>query len=131
MLLIALNIHIYIYTFVLTPILVLFILQSRNLGEKGGLATFAVEVPSAGDYAVNVGYFAALDRHLTVKVNHGNFTLFKFRKSSGGGWCRSETGKANVLPIELEGLVQGQNNITFGARSIDNGPFLEWISVVI
>jgi len=101
-----------------------------NLGgeESSNNATFTVEVGAPGNYAVNVAYITNATQRFSVSVNDDIVQTFKF--ISSGLWC-DEGGKSTVLPIELEGFVEGNNFITFGASNgIIEQPLLEWISVV-
>ena len=54
----------------------------------------------------------------------------KFEFESSGEWCFNG-GSSTVLPIELEGFIAGNNNITFGADMTEKHPLIEWISVVV
>ncbi len=90
--------------------------------------TFAVSVPSWGDYAINVSYFSENDRDLSVSVNNGTPDHQTLRKT--GSFC-FDGGASTVLPLELKGLNAGMNTITFGKEMVDQMPFIEWISVVI
>jgi hypothetical protein len=100
----------------------------RNLGVDGGSVTFTVDVPSEGNYAVNVAYVTAATRNFSVRVNGGVVDKFEF--VSSGLWC-GQGGRSTVLPIELQGLNSGANTITFGVDTLDKEPLIEWISVVV
>jgi len=100
---------------------------NRNLGHSGGTATFTVEVPSDGGYALNVAYVTKGTRTVSVKVNNGKMQKFEF--GSSGDWCY-KGGSSTVLPIELEGFNAGNNTITFGVDVTQRHPLIEWISVV-
>jgi len=101
---------------------------NRKLGLNGGIATFTVEVPSDGGYAVNVAYVTKVTRNVSVKVN--NCEVQKFEFDSSGEWCFN-SGSSTVLLIELDGFSAGTNTITFGVDTTDSNQFIEWISVVI
>ena len=96
-------------------------------GLNGGIATFTVEVPSDGGYALNVAYVTKDTRSVSVKVNNGRVQKFKF--DSSGEWCFNG-GSSTVLRIELEGFIVGTNTITFGADMAESHPLIEWISLV-
>ena len=97
---------------------------NRNLGLNGGIATFTVEVPSDGGYAVNVAYVDVGTRNVSVRVNSGKVQIFEF--DSSGEWCFNG-GSSTVLRIELEGFIVGTNTITFGADMAESHPLIEWI----
>ena len=96
----------------------------RELGLNGGIATFTVEVPSDGGYAVNVAYVAAGTRNVSVRVNSGKVQIFEF--DSSGEWCFNG-GSSTVLPIELDGFSAGTNTINFGVDPTESHPLIEWI----
>jgi hypothetical protein len=100
---------------------------NRNLGLNGGIATFTVEVPSAGGYALNVAYVTKVTRNVSVKVINGEVQKFEF--DSSGEWCFNG-GSSTVLPIELDGFSAGTNTINFGVDPTESHPLIEWISVV-
>ena len=90
--------------------------------------TFAVNVPSSGNYAINVSYLTENDRNLSVSVNSGspNYPTLL----STGSFC-FYGGASTVVPLELNGLKAGVNTITFGKLMEQQMPFIEWVSVVI
>ena len=96
----------------------------RELGLNGGIATFTVEVPPDGGYAVNVAYVAADTRNVSVQVNSGKVQIFKF--DSSGKWCVNGVS-STVLPIELKGFSAGTNTISFGVNPTESHPLIEWI----
>jgi hypothetical protein len=94
-----------------------------------GTIAFTVDVPSEGDYSVNVAYNTATTRTAAVSVNGGAVNDFTF--ASSGKWCY-QGGKSTVLPIELQGFIAGTNIITFGTGTLnEKHPMIEWISVVV
>jgi len=107
--------------------------HNRRLGRDGSTAALTVVVTEAGDYAVNVSFLSKGNRPLTVQVNTGEVKEFMF-VSSSQYWCNDKgggIGTTTVLPIELEGFVEGENTITFGGGDLEkNMPLLEWISIV-
>ena len=102
------------------------------MGKDGATAELTVAVTEAGDHAVNVSYLSKGNRSLSVQVNGGEVKEFPFISSSQY-LCQGQDGIATttVLPIELEGFVEGSNTITFGGGDLEkNMPLLEWISIV-
>ncbi len=89
-----------------------------------------MDVPSSGDYAINVSYLTGTTRKLTVAVNKGTPKYFRFRET--GKWCFEDGATSTVVPIELKGLTKGTNLITFGDQMKGKeGPIIEWISIVL
>jgi len=120
-------------------------LDTTNDATNSGTVTFTVDVPSAGDYAVNVAYILSsvtpsnVIRKLRVTMNDdAGFERFSFI-SSGTTGC-DQGGKSTVLPIELQGFKAGSNTIRFrfgdtitlkSGTSGESQPYIEWISVVV
>ena len=100
--------------------------ESR-IGNSFPAVSFTIEVPSAGDYAVNLSHLTALKSRLFVRVNDNPEMIFKLKPT--GNWCFKE-GLSSVLSLELKALVKGSNKITFGADE-NHVILIEWISVVI
>ncbi|KAL9185522.1 hypothetical protein ACHAXT_003299 [Thalassiosira profunda] len=97
----------------------------KDLGN-GGTATFTVDVVGGGSHAINVAFVTAATRNLSVGVNGGQASQYEFVPS--GEWC-GNGGPSTVLPIEVDGFVDGTNTITFG-QSNENEPIIEWFSIV-
>lgn len=105
---------------------------ARNMNSGGKLEMY-VDVPAAGEYAINISYITAEDRLLQVKVNDVYKDTFLFPDT--GEWC-GVGGISTYVPMELRGFVAGRNKITFGNENDRDGeripsPTIEWISVVI
>ena len=75
---------------------------------------------------MNVAFVTAVERDLSVSVNGEPAVQFPFVPS--GDWCVNG-GKSTVLPIELDGFLEGMNTIAFGG-SASNEPIVEWFSIV-
>lgn len=87
-------------------------------------------MPSSGNYAINVSYVTQVKRKMSVAVNKGTPKNFLFRRT--GKWCWEESAMSSVVPIEIEGLIKGENLITFGKQMEEKeGPIIEWISIVV
>jgi hypothetical protein len=98
--------------------------------EVEGTISFSVDVPSSGNYAINVSYLTRTKRKLTVAVNRKTPKYFRFRQT--GKWCWEDGAMSTVVPIELKGLTKGTNLITFGDQMKEKeGPIIEWISIVL
>eukprot|EP00554_Chaetoceros_debilis_P004470 CAMPEP_0194095850 /NCGR_PEP_ID=MMETSP0149-20130528/57038_1 /TAXON_ID=122233 /ORGANISM="Chaetoceros debilis, Strain MM31A-1" /LENGTH=781 /DNA_ID=CAMNT_0038781811 /DNA_START=53 /DNA_END=2398 /DNA_ORIENTATION=+ len=97
---------------------------------KDGTVAFTVNVPSWGNYAINVSYLTVGARNLSVSVNNGRPGYYTFRSTSSS-WCWGEGGASTVVPLELTGLRAGINTITFGSSMTSMMPLIEWISVVV
>ena len=91
---------------------------------------FTVNVPSWGNYAINVSYLTVGARNLSVSVNNGRPGYYTFRSTSSS-WCWGEGSASTVVPLELTGLRAGINTITFGSSMTSMMPLIEWISVVV
>jgi hypothetical protein len=96
---------------------------------KYGTMVFTVNVPSWGNYAINVSYLTESARNLSVSVNNGSPDYYTFRSTSSS-WCW-KGGTSTVVPLELSGLKAGVNTISFGYAMVSRMPFIEWISVVV
>mmetsp|Transcript_9528 Transcript_9528/g.14283 ORF Transcript_9528/g.14283 Transcript_9528/m.14283 type:complete len:632 (-) Transcript_9528:110-2005(-) len=95
-----------------------------------GTISFSVDVPSSGNYAINVSYLTRTTRKLTVAVNSRTPKYFSFRQT--GKWCFEDGAVSTAVPIELKGLTKGTNLITFGDQMKEKeGPIIEWISIVL
>uniref|UniRef100_A0A7S3VFA0 Asl1-like glycosyl hydrolase catalytic domain-containing protein n=1 Tax=Chaetoceros debilis TaxID=122233 RepID=A0A7S3VFA0_9STRA len=97
--------------------------------EQPGTVIFTVNVPSSGNYAINVSHLTVGARNLNVSVNNGSPAYHTFRSTSSS-WCW-KGGASTVVPLELTGLKAGMNKITFGGSMASMMPFIEWISVVV
>ena len=98
----------------------------KSLGNGAGTATFVVDVVGEGSHAINIAFVTAESRDLSVTLNSEPTVQFTF--VSSGEWC-GNGGKSTVLPIEVNGFIDGVNNITFG-NSNKNEPIIEWFSIV-
>lgn len=106
--------------------------------KLGGSATFTVNVPADGNYAINISYISAEPRNLQVKVNKNAadpndvFTeIFNFYSTGDNSWCESGgTGSTHVVPLELNKFKAGSNTITFGNDGDEDSPVIEWIALV-
>ena len=100
--------------------------ESR-IGNSFPAVSFTIEVPSAGDYAVNLSHLTALKSRLFVRVNDNPETILKLKPT--GNWCFKE-GLSSVLSLELQLLIKGSNKITCSADK-NHVVLIESISVVI
>ena len=93
-----------------------------------------MEVPKAGNYAVNISYIAAVKLNMNVRVNSGKETPFNFIAS--GRWCfegnthPDGNGEPTVVAIELKGFKVGTNTIHLSKGTTSQAPVIEWIAVV-
>ncbi|GFH49990.1 hypothetical protein CTEN210_06468 [Chaetoceros tenuissimus] len=108
-----------------------------KLMKLGGSATFTVNVPLDGNYAINVSYISEEPRNLKVKVNKNAVDpndvfakTFNFYSTGDNSWCEGGTGSTHVVPLELKKFKAGSNTITFGNDGDEDSPVIEWIALV-
>jgi hypothetical protein len=103
------------------------IFLGSRVGKSPSTVTFIIQVPSAGDYAVNLSHLTSIGMRIFVRVNDNLEMMFKLRPT--GNWC-SEEGLSSAVPLELKALSRGHNRITFRTDT-NHSLLIEWISVVI
>ena len=89
-----------------------------------------MDLPTAGDYAINISYLSPDTRELSVSVNKQKVRYFSFKTTKSDCEDNYEYGSSTVVPIELNGFQIGSNVIEFGQNTENPGPFIEYISVV-
>ena len=112
----------------------IFLPNDRWIGREGSTGTFTVDVPIAGDYAVNISYISAENLDMNVRVNDGEKNIFGFRLSGRlcfeGNTDPDGNGEPTVVAMELQGFEAGANTIHLSQGTTPQGPAIEWIAVV-
>ena len=112
----------------------LFLPNDRWIGVEGSTGTFTVEVPKAGNYAVNISYIAATGLDMNVRVNSGKEKTFNFlisgRRCFEGNTHPNGNGEPTVVAMELQGFKEGINTIHLSQGTSLQVPVIEWIAVV-
>jgi hypothetical protein len=92
--------------------------------------TFNVNLPVAGDYAINISYLSPGARFLDIGINNRRPEHYQL-KDTGIYDCDDVDGSSTVVAVELKGFTEGTNIIKLGNDEENPAPFIEWISVVV